>query len=102
LHSNPSFLNRRKSSTCSFSSWQVGGVNGPKSILIYLLVEHQSKPQRFFMLRLAEYLLEGYKMQKRAWDEHHTSDAKLSLQPVLPIVLYTGDLPGRRSKPSWM
>jgi hypothetical protein len=63
----------------------------PRTILIYLLLEHQSRPQRFFMLRLAGYLLEAYKMQKRAWDEKHTSDAQLSLQPVLPIVLYTGE-----------
>jgi hypothetical protein len=43
------------------------------------------------MLRLAEYLLEAYKMQKRAWEEKHTSDAQLFLQPILPIVLYTGE-----------
>src|SRR5262249_16673211 len=66
--------------------------SGPaRTIFLYFLVEHQSKPQRFFLLRLAEYLIEVYKMQKRAWDEHHTSDAQFSLQPVLPIVLYTGE-----------
>ncbi len=65
---------------------------GPaKTILIYLLVEHQSRPQRFLMLRLAEYLIEAYKMQKRAWAERHDSDARLQLQPVMPIVLYTGE-----------
>src|SRR4051794_6402904 len=43
---------------------------GPRrTILIYLLVEHQSKPQRFLMLRLADYVLETYKMQKRVWDK---------------------------------
>jgi hypothetical protein len=70
---------------------RLGDAEGPKSILIYLLVEHQSKPQRFLMLRLGEYLLEAYKMQKQAWDKRHTSDARLSSQPVLPIVLYTGE-----------
>jgi hypothetical protein len=43
------------------------------------------------MLRLAEYVVAAYKTQKRAWDKQHGSDAQLSLQPVLPIVLYTGD-----------
>jgi hypothetical protein len=62
-----------------------------RTIFIYLLVEHQSKPQRFIMLRLVEYLLEAYKMQKRAWDEKHASDARFLLQPILPIVLYTGE-----------
>jgi hypothetical protein len=63
----------------------------PRTIFLYLLVEHQSKPQRFFLLRLAEYVLEAYKLQKRAWDETHTSDAQLSLHPVLPVVMYTGE-----------
>jgi hypothetical protein len=61
------------------------------SLFIYLLVEHQSKPQRFIMLRLNEYVTEAYKAQKRAWDEQHDSDAKFLLCPVLPVVLYTGD-----------
>lgn len=61
------------------------------TILIYLLVEQQSKPQRFLQLRLIEYLVECYKMQKRIWDERHDSDADFMLHPVLPIVLYTGE-----------
>src|SRR5262245_31460509 len=48
--------------------WHVGTPGPPRTLFLYLLVEHQSKPQRFFLLRLAEYLLEAYKMQKRAWD----------------------------------
>jgi predicted transposase YdaD len=70
---------------------RLGGTGPPRTLFIYLLIEHQSKPQRFFPLRLADYLLEAYKMQKRAWDDEHDSDARFFLQPVLPIVLYTGD-----------
>src|SRR5262249_23758188 len=70
---------------------RVGGAARARTIFIYLLVEHQSRPQRFFLLRLAEDLPAAYKMQKRAWDERHTSDAHFSLQPVIPIVLYTGE-----------
>jgi hypothetical protein len=70
---------------------RVGSAAQARTIFLYLLVEHQSRPQRFFLLRLAEYLLEAYKMQKRAWDEQHTSDAHFTLQPVLPIVVYTGE-----------
>lgn len=65
--------------------------SGPlRSIFIYLLMEHQSTPERFFMLRLGDYLHESYRMQKRAWDKKHDSDAKFYLQPIIPIVLYTG------------
>ncbi len=62
-----------------------------RTIFIYLLIEHQSKPERFFMLRLGDYLHESYQMQKKAWDKKHDSDAKFFLQPIIPIVLYTGD-----------
>jgi hypothetical protein len=65
----------------------------PEGIFIYLLLEHQSSPERFFLLRLIEYLVEVYKTQKRAWDKRHDSDAGFLLQPVVPIVLYTGERP---------
>src|SRR5882762_588354 len=44
--------------------FRLDGAESSRTILIYLLIEHQSRPQRFFMLRLAEYLLEAYKMQQ--------------------------------------
>ena len=43
------------------------------------------------MLRLGEYVHESYKMQKKVWDKTHNSDAKFFLQPIIPIVLYTGE-----------
>jgi hypothetical protein len=69
----------------------VNGAAQPRTIFIYLLIEHQSTPERFFMLRLGEYLLDVYKMQRRAWDKKPTAGAEFLLQPVMPIVLYTGD-----------
>ncbi len=70
-----------------------------EAVFIYLLVEHQSKPQRFLQLRLADYVLEAYKMQKRAWDQRNASDAALALSAVLPIVLYTGERSWARIEP---
>src|SRR5438067_3465361 len=60
------------------------------SVFVYILIEHQSDPDRFIMLRTAEYLVEVYAWQKRAWDDKHTSNAALLLQPVIPVVFYTG------------
>ncbi len=71
--------------------FRVDGANPARNILIYLLIEHQSTPERFFSLRLADYLLQAYKMQKLAWDRKNQSDSGLMFQPVLPIVLYTGE-----------
>jgi hypothetical protein len=70
-----------------------------ENLYIYVLVEHQSKPQRFFQLRLMEYMIEAYKAQKRAWNEQHTSDADFLLDPVLPVVLYTGERSWPEAKP---
>jgi hypothetical protein len=67
------------------------GETATESIFIYLLVEHQSTPLRFLQLRLAEYLIEAYKMQKQAWDRQHGSDTSFYLYPVIPVVLYTGE-----------
>jgi hypothetical protein len=75
--------------------FRVDGEAEPRSIFIYLLIEHQSTPERFFMLRLGEYLFEAYKMQKRAWDKKPIAGAQFLLQPVMPIVLYTGERGGR-------
>ncbi len=71
--------------------FRVNGAAEPRTIFIYLLIEHQSTPERFFMLRLGEYVLDAYKMQKRAWDKKRITGAKFLLQPVMPIVLYTGE-----------
>jgi len=63
---------------------------GTKSIFVYILIEHQSDPDRFIMLRTAEYLVEVYAWQKRAWENKHSSTTGLLLQPVIPVVFYTG------------
>jgi Putative transposase, YhgA-like len=65
--------------------FRAGAGPSADALFIYMLVEHQSKPQRFFLVRLAEYFLQAYKAQKRAWDEQHDSDASLWLHPVLPV-----------------
>lgn len=67
-----------------------GGPPG-SAVCVYFLIEHAVRPRRFTLLQVGEYLWEIYKMQKRAWDERHASDARFSLEPVIPVVFYTGD-----------
>ena len=61
-----------------------------KNVLIYILIEHQSEPDRLIPLRLTEYQLQIFNYQKRQWAKRHKSLAKFRLEPVLPIVFYTG------------
>jgi hypothetical protein len=61
-----------------------------RRIILYILIEHQSEPDRFMPLRALEYVVMVYKRQLRDWEKKHKNLDKLQLQPVLPIVLYTG------------
>ena len=61
-----------------------------RQILLYILIEHQSEPDRFMPLRVLEYVVMIYKRQLRDWEKAHGNLDHCQLQPVLPIVLYTG------------
>lgn len=61
-----------------------------KKLLIYLLIEHQSKPDRVMPLRLLDCVLQIFKFQVREWTKKHAALSHVCLGPVLPIVFYTG------------
>lgn len=69
-----------------------------KSVLIYLLIEHQSEPDRLMPLRMSDYSVQIYRYQLRKWNQAHGDDSNVRLSLVLPIVFYTGlrdwDSPG--------
>jgi hypothetical protein len=75
------------------------GQPGRRTIVIYILIEHQSKPDERMPLRMLEYVVEVYKYQEREWKRQHPSWSGFRLQPVLPVLFYTGtrrwDTPGR-------
>jgi hypothetical protein len=61
-----------------------------RRILLYILIEHQSEPDHLMPLRALDYVVMIYKRQMREWLQGHANLDHLRLQPVLPIVLYTG------------
>ena len=61
-----------------------------KTMLIYILIEHQSEPDRLMPLRLADSQLQIFRYQVRKWSQTHRSLARVQLFPVLPVVFYTG------------
>jgi hypothetical protein len=63
----------------------------PRSLTLYLLLEHQSEPDVLMALRVLEYLVQIYKGQVRAATKGRRPRAEFRLQPVLPVVLYTGE-----------
>lgn len=60
-------------------------------LLIYFLIEHQSEPDRWMLLRMLDYVVQVYKTQLRKRRPRAASAGRLF--PVLPIVFYTGDAP---------
>ena len=62
-------------------------------LLIYILIEHQSEPDRLMAFRVLEYVTAIYRGQLREWGQQHSSLKDFVFQPVLPLVLYTGSRP---------
>ncbi|HEX5273605.1 MAG TPA: Rpn family recombination-promoting nuclease/putative transposase [Gemmataceae bacterium] len=63
-----------------------------RTLTLYILIEHQSEPDLVMMLRVLDYLVQVYKAQVRsATREGQRLRADFRLDPVLPIVLYTGE-----------
>ena len=70
-----------------------------RRLVVYILIEHQSSPQRWMILRLLDYVLQIYKWQQREWLTGHSSLARFRPNLVLPVVFYTGKQPWRRITP---
>jgi hypothetical protein len=67
-----------------------GGRRGSRAVLLYILIEHQSEPDALMLLRVLDYLVQIWKGQHRAWARRHRPGARFRLQPILPVVFYTG------------
>lgn len=60
-----------------------------RPVLVYLLLEHKSAPDRRTALQLLRYVL-------RTWDRHLEQDpAARWLPPIVPVVVHHGDRPWR-------
>jgi hypothetical protein len=62
---------------------------GPE-VWMYVLLEHQSKPDPLMPLRLLESMVELWRIQTREWDDRGLPGPQRRLWPVVPLVFYTG------------
>jgi hypothetical protein len=69
---------------------RVKGRGGRRQVVVYILIEHQSEPDEMMPLRVLEYVVELYKSQLRKGPEGPAALGGGRLQPVLPVVFYTG------------
>jgi hypothetical protein len=59
-------------------------------VWIYILIEHQSEPDELMVLRLLDYVVQIFKHQVRQWRSQYGTRRRVRLQPVVPLVFYTG------------
>ena len=62
-------------------------------LLIYILIEHQSTVDKTMGFRLLSYMMQIWESQRREWETAKIPENERFLQPILPILLYTGDRP---------
>ena len=63
------------------------------ALLIYILIEHQSTVDKTMGFRLLSYMVQIWESQRREWETEKIPENDRCLQPILPILLYTGDRP---------
>lgn len=70
--------------------YRVPFIEAEQEIWIYVLLEHQSTPERLMGLRMLDYMVRVWDIQRRRWEDEHKPENQCRLSPILPIVLYTG------------
>lgn len=63
---------------------------GRGSVWIYVLLEHQSRPDRRMGFRLLCYMVQLWQAQARDFEAQKLPASRFRLSPVIPMVLYTG------------
>lgn len=81
---------RHLASDIVFSAPLRGRGRSRRELLIYILIEHQSEPDRLMPLRLVDSQAQIFRYQVREWLQTHRSTRRVQLSPVLPVVFYTG------------
>ena len=63
---------------------------GRSEVWVYVLLEHQSRPDRTMGLRLLSYMVQIWLSQVRQFEDAKTPGGQWKLSPVIPMVFYTG------------
>lgn len=61
-----------------------------RELWIYVLVEHQSTPDRWMPFRLLLAMVHLWEMERRDQAERGVAEREQRLSPILPLVFYTG------------
>ena len=62
----------------------------PQEVIIYVLIEHQSTADPTMPFRVLSYMTQIWEMQRLEWEDRNISLSQRRLNPILPVVFYTG------------
>jgi len=83
--------NLRKQESDMIYSVPFRGESENEKLLIYILIEHQSTVDISMGYRVLFYMTQIWDAQRRDWESNNLPKNQWRLQPIVPIVLYTGD-----------
>lgn len=63
----------------------------PQTVMVYILVEHQSTVDPLMGLRLLSYMCQIWNTQRRAYMQSETPPSDWRFQPIIPVIFYTGE-----------
>ena len=71
--------------------FRVPYLHGEGEVIIYLLIEHQTAPDRTMGLRFLSYMIALWQAQERDWKDLPSPRPTFMLNQIIPILLYTGE-----------
>ena len=63
----------------------------PQTVMVYILVEHQSTVDPLMGLRLLSYMCQIWNTQRRAYMQDEVPLSDWRFQPIIPVIFYTGE-----------
>ena len=70
--------------------YQIPYLKEKGEVLVTLISENQSRPDRQMWLRYLSYEVRIWEQQKRLWEDSPSPRPPLKLTPIIPILIYTG------------
>ena len=61
-----------------------------QEVMVYILIEHQSKPSWEMGFRMLFYMTQIWDRQRRAWVAEDVPETQWRFRPILPVLFYTG------------
>ena len=86
----PDNLRKQESDLVFLSPFLEQAQDVERDVMIYILIEHQSKPRWEMGFRMLFYMTQIWDRQRRGWLDEKIPEKQWRFRPILPILFYTG------------